>query len=155
MRQMERGPHKLDFSTYIILSHHLPQYKKQGNTPQISPKIPTMRALIFISALLVAVFVAGAGAALLGGWQPIKNLSDPHVQEIARFAVAEHNKKGSGLLQLSRVVSGETQVVSGVKYRLVLQATGGSGAYGEYEAVVWEKAWVKFRQLLSFRQLKP
>ncbi|EHA8586682.1 cysteine proteinase inhibitor 1 [Cocos nucifera] len=87
--------------------------------------------------------------ALLGGWQPIKNVNDAHVQEIAKFAVSEHNKLANTRLAFSKVVKGETQVVSGINYRLVVEAKNG-GTTAKYEAVVWEKAWEGFRKLTSF-----
>ncbi|XP_072977285.1 cysteine proteinase inhibitor 5-like [Typha angustifolia] len=93
-------------------------------------------------------------ALVLGGWKAIKNISDPHVQELGEYAVAEHNKAAKPGLVFEKVVKGETQVVSGVNYRLVVEAKDGGGATGEYEAVVWEKTWEGFKQLISFKPVK-
>ncbi|KAH1055594.1 hypothetical protein J1N35_033659 [Gossypium stocksii] len=87
--------------------------------------------------------------ALAGGWAPIKDIKDPHVTEIAEFAVNEHSKQSKVSLKLDKVVKGETQVVSGINYKLILNAKDGS-AVNTYEAVVWEKAWLHFRNLTSF-----
>ncbi|KAH1055595.1 hypothetical protein J1N35_033660 [Gossypium stocksii] len=87
--------------------------------------------------------------ALTGGWTPIKNIKDPHVIEIAKFAINEYKKKSKGNLKLEEVEKGETQVVSGINYKLVLQAKDET-ADNSYEAVVWEKAWLKFRKLTFF-----
>ncbi|KAH1123459.1 hypothetical protein J1N35_006619 [Gossypium stocksii] len=59
---------------------------------------------------------------------PIKNIKDPHVTKITEFAVDEHNT-------------------------LVLLAKDGI-TDNSYEAVVWEKAWLKFRKLTSFTLVK-
>ncbi|CAB4275643.1 unnamed protein product [Prunus armeniaca] len=92
----------------------------------------------------------------VGGYQPIKDINDPHVKEIAEFAVSEYNKQAQGKKKLvfQSVICGETQVVAGVNFRLVISATTAAAAAGEkYVAVVWEKSWENFRQLTSFRKL--
>ncbi|XP_022724248.1 cysteine proteinase inhibitor 5-like [Durio zibethinus] len=106
-------------------------------------------ALLFLPLL----FSDARKDALLGGWTPIENVKDPHVTEIAKFAVAEYNKQSKTSLKLLKVIKGETQVVAGTNYRLVLKATDGS-ATKAYEAVVWEKAWQNFRNLTSFNPVK-
>ncbi|XWS15479.1 hypothetical protein CRYUN_Cryun34aG0004200 [Craigia yunnanensis] len=88
----------------------------------------------------------------LGGWTPIKNITHPHVTEIAEFAVTEYNKQSKTTLKLLKVVKGETQVVAGVNYRLLLNATDGA-ATNPYQAVVWEKAWQHYMNLTSFIRL--
>ncbi|KAG0455195.1 hypothetical protein HPP92_024154 [Vanilla planifolia] len=125
-----------------------------------------MRAILFFYVILFFSFISlapvfSASAAetgvrrevFLGGWKPIKNLTDPYVQEIAHFAVAEHNKDGDPQLKLRRVVSGETQVVAGINYRLVIEAMAVGGSARKYEAVVWDKPWLHFRNLTSFKPL--
>ena len=119
-----------------------------------------MRALI--SMLIVAAAavvglcsVAPAASAseepqIVGGWKPIKNVNDPHIQELGRWAVSEHVKQASDGLVFSKVVSGEEQLVAGTNYKLVIQATrGGAGKSATYGAVVYER-FDKTRQLLSF-----
>ncbi|XP_059439575.1 cysteine proteinase inhibitor 1-like [Corylus avellana] len=101
---------------------------------------------------LLASAVGGRGA-LVGGWQPIKNVNDPHVKEIGEFAVAEYNKSSKAALKFVGVVKGETQVVAGTNYRFDLEAKDGS-VTKHYEAVVWEKPWENFRNLTSFKQIK-
>ncbi|KAL5771684.1 hypothetical protein ACOSP7_015838 [Xanthoceras sorbifolium] len=103
-------------------------------------------------AIVLPLFAAGASRGpLVGGWSPIKDLSDPHVKEIAEFAVAEYNKKSKAALELQSVVSGETQVVAGINYRLVVAAKDGSASANRYQAVVWEKAWEHSKNLTSFK----
>lgn len=90
---------------------------------------------------------------MVGGWTPIKNITDPHVTEIANFSVTEYDKQSGAKLTLERVIKGETQVVAGMNYRLVLAAKDES-ATKNYEAVVWEKTWEHFRNLTSFKPVQ-
>ncbi|XP_008811323.2 cysteine proteinase inhibitor 1-like [Phoenix dactylifera] len=119
----------------------------------------TLRSLrlLLLPLLLIAIHSPpralaarkAASKVLVGGWKPIKDISDPHVQEIAEFAVSEHNKLANTNLTLSKVVKGETQVVAGINYRLVVETKDGE-AMANYVAVVWEKTWEGFRNLTSF-----
>lgn len=117
---------------------------------------------ICLLPLLLAVFAGSVAAAraparprdaLVGGWTPITNVNDGHVQELAAFAVSEHNNKMQDRLTLVRVVKAEQQVVSGTNYRLELSVKETNGAAASYQAVVWEKPWQNFRQLTSFVRL--
>ena len=109
-------------------------------------------ALILVSCL---AFVVVAESHLVGGWKPIKNLKQAHLKHIADFAVAMHNKKSNANLELTDVLKGEMQVVSGIKYRLVLEAKSKTGGKCKnYEAVVGEEAFKKTKKtLLSFKLL--
>nr|POE84128.1 cysteine proteinase inhibitor 5 [Quercus suber] len=79
------------------------------------------------------------GGVLVGGWQPIKNITEPHVKEIGEYAVEEYNKESKSQLKFVSVVKGETQVVAGTNYRLILATKDGALAKN-YQAVVWEKS---------------
>ncbi|XP_030553024.1 cysteine proteinase inhibitor 1-like [Rhodamnia argentea] len=116
--------------------------------------------LLILAATAVAVLlleVSAAGAARtgppLGGWQPIKNLSDPYVREIAEFAVKTHNVEANTGLLLKKVVKGETQVVAGTNYKLVVEVKDGADAK-RFEALVWDKPWEHFRRLSSFKAVQ-
>ncbi|GKV49016.1 hypothetical protein SLEP1_g55790 [Rubroshorea leprosula] len=100
-----------------------------------------------VSLLLLPLICAG-----LGGWQPIKNLNDPHLLEIARFAVSEFNKQSKMNLTLDGILKGEKQIVSGVNYRLNLAVEDGSQRK-LYEAIVWEKDGESFKKLISFKPI--
>ncbi|MQM02766.1 hypothetical protein Taro_035539 [Colocasia esculenta] len=88
----------------------------------------------------------------VGGYQPIRNVKDPHVQKIGKFAVEEHNKQAGKALVFVRVVSGEQQVVVGTNYKLVIEAKD-ADVTKTYEAVVYDKSWEKVRDLTSFEPL--
>ncbi|GLU20569.1 hypothetical protein SLE2022_367600 [Rubroshorea leprosula] len=108
--------------------------------------------LIFsVSLLLLSLVGSGVGVgAIPGGWQPIKDLNDTHVKEIAEFAVSEFNKQSNTTLKLNQIVKGEQQVVAGMNYRLTLNVSDGAETKS-YEATVWERPWLKSRELTSFK----
>ncbi|XP_057480859.1 cysteine proteinase inhibitor-like [Actinidia eriantha] len=72
------------------------------------------------------------------------------IDSLARFAVDEHNKKENALLEFKRVVKVKHQVVAGTAYYISLEATSG-GQTKVYEAKVWEKPWMDFKQLVEFK----
>ncbi|KAK2980947.1 hypothetical protein RJ640_025096 [Escallonia rubra] len=72
------------------------------------------------------------------------------VESIGRFAVQEHNKKENSLLEFARVVKAKEQVVAGKVYHLTLEAID-AGNKKIYEAKVWVKPWMNFKQLQEFK----
>ncbi|GAB2210068.1 hypothetical protein Droror1_Dr00015321 [Drosera rotundifolia] len=77
--------------------------------------------------------------------------NDAEIEGIARFAVDEHNKKENGLLVFTRVLKVKEQVVAGKLYHLTLEAVD-AGKKKIYEAEVWVKPWMNFKQLQEFKQ---
>ncbi|XP_018844285.1 cysteine proteinase inhibitor-like [Juglans regia] len=53
------------------------------------------------------------------------------------------------LLEFGRVVETKQQVVSGTMYYMTLEATDG-GKKKVYEAKIWEKPWLNFKELQQF-----
>ncbi|KAK8478705.1 hypothetical protein V6N13_096968 [Hibiscus sabdariffa] len=105
--------------------------------------------VLLLPLLLLPLIISDvAEGSLAGRWEPIKDINDPHVTEIAEFAVDEFNKQGNTGLKLVAVVKGETQVVSGTNYRLILKATDGTTTK-TYQTIVWEDA-LKNKKLTSF-----
>ncbi|GAB2224724.1 hypothetical protein Droror1_Dr00005494 [Drosera rotundifolia] len=89
---------------------------------------------------------------IVGGFSVIKDLTDPHLVEIARFAVSEYNRLQNGILEFEDIKEGEFQIVNGINYRLTISAKDQTAVVGNYEALVHERAWVKYRSLTSFRR---
>ncbi|CAI9773174.1 unnamed protein product [Fraxinus pennsylvanica] len=108
---------------------------------------------ILVASISIEVSAAAGGGRgpILGGYEPIDNPNDPTVIEIAKFAVAEHNKEAKSNLKFQKVVKGESQVVAGINYRLVISAVDGA-AVQNYLAVVYEKPWQNFKNLTSFEK---
>ncbi|KAG6470828.1 cysteine proteinase inhibitor 8-like [Zingiber officinale] len=152
-----------------FLAFPLNPHPNQPFQSQSHQRFSTMRPSVLLRTicllpLLLAFFAGGVAAArapassrgpLVGGWTPIANVNDAHVQELAAFAVSEHNKtqNDGSRLTLVRVVKAEQQVVAGTNYRLDLSVKDANGAAASYQAVVWEKPWQNFRQLTSFVRL--
>lgn len=89
--------------------------------------------------------------ATLGGLrdsQPSQNALE--TEPLARFAVDEHNKKQNSLLEFSRVVRAREQVVAGTLHYLTLEAIE-AGEKKIYEAKVWVKPWMDFKELQEFK----
>ncbi|KAG4990179.1 cysteine proteinase inhibitor 1-like [Glycine soja] len=108
--------------------------------------------LLLLSLVLVS-YAARRSESALGGWSPIKDVNDSHVTEIANYAVSEYDKRSGAKLTLVKVSKGETQVVAGTNYRLVLKVKNGSTT-ASYQATVLEKPWLHFRNLTSFKPLR-
>ncbi|KAM5551342.1 hypothetical protein ABKV19_026263 [Rosa sericea] len=72
------------------------------------------------------------------------------IDDLARFAVQEHNAKENAVLEFVRVVKTKQQVVSGTVYYLTIEATDG-GQKKLFEAKVWVKPWLNFKQVQEFK----
>ncbi|XP_057972504.1 cysteine proteinase inhibitor A [Malania oleifera] len=69
---------------------------------------------------------------------------------VARFAVEEYNKEKNTLLEFRRVLKAKEQVVAGKIYHLTLEAVD-TGKRKIYEAKVWIKPWMNFKELQEFK----
>ncbi|CAL1363228.1 unnamed protein product [Linum trigynum] len=115
-----------------------------------------MRPTTFLLAIAtIAIILSGAGA-ITGGWQPIENVNNEHVREIAQFAVMAQDMSFKGFpLRLVSVVRGFHQYVAGINYKLIVSAAtiGGEGTRAKYyEAIVYENL-SNVKELVSFRPL--
>ena len=90
------------------------------------------------------------GGPVLGGVEPVGNENDLHLVDLARFAVTEHNKKANSLLEFEKLVSVKQQVVAGTLYYFTIEVKEGD-AKKLYEAKVWEKPWMDFKELQEFK----
>ncbi|XP_058199164.1 cysteine proteinase inhibitor-like [Rhododendron vialii] len=72
------------------------------------------------------------------------------VDNLAKFAVDEHNKKENALLQFGKVVNVKQQVVAGTVYYITLEAKDGDQKK-VYEAKVWVKPWLDFKEVQEFK----
>ncbi|PON78935.1 Cystatin [Parasponia andersonii] len=89
----------------------------------------------------------------LGGFRDVEGSSQNNnalIETLARFAVQEHNKQQNAILEFARVLKAREQVVAGKIYHLTLEAID-SGKKKIYEARVWVKPWMNFKQLQEFK----
>ncbi|XP_022156944.1 cysteine proteinase inhibitor 5-like [Momordica charantia] len=114
-------------------------------------------APLFLVVLLPAMVAAAAPSpspvyqpSQGGQYEPIKNLSDPYISEIGRYACIEYNRKypSPTPLVFQKVVSGEKQVVNGYNYKLIMYIKSG-GLIPQYEVIVYDIPWKSHRELTS------
>ncbi|XP_061349991.1 cysteine proteinase inhibitor 6 [Gastrolobium bilobum] len=127
-----------------------------------SSSIPIASFSLFLFFFLFALFsVQGslgdcseyqhASMATLGGLRDSQaSQNSAETEALARFAVDEHNKKQNGLLEFARVVKAQEQVVAGTMYHLTLEAID-AGEKKIYEAKIWVKPWMNFKELHDFK----
>ena len=114
--------------------------------------VSTAVAIVYIVATM-ATTVVSQPRDPQQGWYPLPVIDAPVVQELGRWAVAEHNKKANDRIRYHRVVGGEEREDPqlGMKYHFVIDAVDGGGKDGKYEAVMAEQVWLDRRILISFK----
>jgi hypothetical protein len=113
--------------------------------------------IILVTILVVICIIAMPTTArknqqdiIANRWEQIPNINAPDVQEIARWAVAEHAKQTNDRIQFKRVMSGMYQVVAGKNFQLVIDASNIDGKDRMYIAEVFDQPWSHTRKLNSF-----
>ncbi|BAS71501.1 Os01g0270100, partial [Oryza sativa Japonica Group] len=112
--------------------------------------------LLAVAAAAAALFLVGsaslamAGHVLGGAHDAPSAANSVETDALARFAVDEHNKRENALLEFVRVVEAKEQVVAGTLHHLTLEALE-AGRKKVYEAKVWVKPWLDFKELQEFR----
>ncbi|XP_047317470.1 cysteine proteinase inhibitor A-like [Impatiens glandulifera] len=84
---------------------------------------------------------------VVGGIREGNSANNLEIDSLARFAVEEHNKKSNSLLEFGKVVNVKEQVVAGTVYHITLEALDKK----VYEAKVWVKPWMNFKELQEFK----
>ncbi|MFS8019460.1 putative Cystatin domain-containing protein [Helianthus anomalus] len=88
--------------------------------------------------------------ATLGGISEPKGTQNSlEINSLAQFSVEEHNKKQNSVLEFSKVITTKEQVVEGTMHYITLEASDG-GVTKMYEAKVWVKPWMNFKELQAF-----
>jgi len=72
------------------------------------------------------------------------------IENLARFAVDDYNKKQNAVLEFVRVISAKKQDVSGVLYYITLEAKDGE-TKNVYETKVWVREWLNSKEVLEFK----
>ncbi|KAK6944492.1 Cystatin domain [Dillenia turbinata] len=76
--------------------------------------------------------------------------NNAEIEGLGQFAVQEHNNKQNAVLEFARVLKAKEQVVAGKLYHLTLEAID-AGKKKVYEAKVWVKPWMNFKELQEFK----
>ncbi|CAI0557178.1 unnamed protein product [Linum tenue] len=116
-----------------------------------------MRPITFLVAMITVAVILSTTNATFDGWEwePIKNLKDEHVKEIAEYAVEAYNMISNSFpIQLVKIKKGKIRYAGGTNYKLVVAAvvpeTGNMVKL--YETVVHENIFYA-KKLVYFRQL--
>jgi gamma-glutamylcysteine synthetase len=123
-------------------------------------KFQSIVVLIIVMLASIAKNQAIAPEASSPASSPV-SADDPHVIDIANFAVAEFNKRITIYkLKLKKVINAESQVLGGggINYNLTISAseryyTHIQNNEANYEAIVLEKPSEHFRNLTSFKHV--
>lgn len=89
--------------------------------------------------------------ATLGGSTEVEYTQNSvEIDNLAIFAVQEHNIKQNAVLKFVRVLNAKKQVVSGTLYDITLETKDG-GKQKVYEAKILEKPWLNFKEVQEFK----
>nr|ACZ02398.1 latex cystatin [Hevea brasiliensis] len=89
--------------------------------------------------------------AKLGGVKEVEGSANSvEINSLARYAVDDYNQKQNALLEFKKVVNAKQQVVAGTIYYITLEVIDG-GQKKVYEAKVWEKPWLNFKEVQEFK----
>ncbi|CAH2058585.1 unnamed protein product [Thlaspi arvense] len=89
---------------------------------------------------------------MLGGVHDLRgNQNSGEIESLARFAIQEHNSRENKVLEFKKIVKAREQVVAGTMYYLTLEANEGDKTKN-FEAKVWVKPWMNFKQLEEFKE---
>nr|XP_043620635.1 cysteine proteinase inhibitor 12-like [Erigeron canadensis] len=91
-------------------------------------------------------------SSVLGGVQNSSSANSLEIDDLARFAVQEHNKKENAMLEFARVIKAQEQVVAGTMHHLTLEVMD-AGKKKICEAKIWVKPWLNFKELSEFKHV--
>ncbi|XVF00162.1 hypothetical protein REPUB_Repub03eG0261400 [Reevesia pubescens] len=112
---------------------------------------PNFLLSFFSIAIFFNNFSTESMATTLGGIHPSQGAQNSEeLENLARFAVDEHNKKENAMVEFVRVVKATEQVVAGTLHYLTVEAID-AGKKKLYEAKVWVKPWLNFKELQEFK----
>ncbi|CAL4964246.1 unnamed protein product [Urochloa decumbens] len=120
---------------------------------RVAPTRLAAAAALLLFLLVSAPLAIGAASAMAGVLGGVKEnpaaANSAESDGLGRFAVDEHNKRQNALLEFVRVVEAKEQVVAGTLHHLTLEAIE-AGKKKVYEAKVWVKPWLDFKELQDF-----
>ncbi|XP_042488255.1 cysteine proteinase inhibitor A-like [Macadamia integrifolia] len=92
-------------------------------------------------------------ATMAGGIHEVKGFqNNVEIDELAHFVINEHKKKQNKVVVFEKVVNAKEHVVAGTIYYITLEV-GEDCKKKIYEAKVWEKPWMNFKEVLEFKSV--
>uniref|UniRef100_M1A5K0 Cysteine proteinase inhibitor n=1 Tax=Solanum tuberosum TaxID=4113 RepID=M1A5K0_SOLTU len=88
----------------------------------------------------------GDDVPILGGIINVQGINNLVFQDLARFAIQDHNKKENAHLEFVEVLNVKEQVVVGMMCYITLEATD-AGYTKIYETKIWVKEWENFKEV--------
>ncbi|XP_074274571.1 cysteine proteinase inhibitor 6-like [Silene latifolia] len=136
-----------------------------NNNPKISHLIISLILIFILFSNLNREAIATSGyctqsssssssnMATLGGVRESQGTpNDLEIESLARFAVNQHNTNQNATLEFGRVIKAKEQTVAGTLHHLTIEAVEASKKK-LYEAKVWVKPWLDFKELQEFKHV--
>lgn len=102
-------------------------------------------------ALSVVVYPQQLGGFINTTFKPESDDIDKLASQAMMTYLKENNQLNG--LKFSKVLKAQTQVVSGVKYRLTIELLDGQNKPRQYLMDIWVKAWENFAKVTDFQQV--
>lgn len=111
-----------------------------------------MRTCILLIVAMVCVYaIAMPGALSEDGYVPIPNVNDKYIQELAKWAVSEHDRQEHDSIVFNKVVGGRQKHTDSSWFDLIISGST-AGTSRNYEASVYVADSKIFGpKLLSFK----
>jgi len=109
-----------------------------------------MKLQLFVLFVVLMTYADARKQPLSDGWNPIKDINDPHVIDIANFAVIEFNKQTRATLKFEKVIKAESHlaIAEDAIYRLIISTS--NSVPNIFQAFVYENKLNHKRNLTSF-----
>ncbi|KAF7819163.1 cysteine proteinase inhibitor [Senna tora] len=121
---------------------------------RFSVSVLFLAVLLILCGLLEFGYCTRVIRMKLGGVHDIHGTrNSAEIDNLARFAIQEHNNQQNTLLEFARVLKAKEQVVAGKLYHLTMEASD-AGKKKIYEAKVWVKPWMNLMQLEEFKHVQ-
>ncbi|KAI3741520.1 hypothetical protein L1987_59194 [Smallanthus sonchifolius] len=133
-----------------------PNHEYHQKSKYLKPQMQIQRynQILQLLLLFLAPSLLNSMASILGGLQNSSSSNTAEIDSLARFAIDENNKKENKMLKLARVVKVHEQVVAGTMHHLTLEVDDDdAGIKKIYQAKVWVKPWLNFKELQEFNHI--
>ena len=144
-------PQQVSFAS--TLTHQVLEHQTHIVVIMSPYNLVAILALLF--PLLTAAVELGGHSTPVGAWVPLKDINDPQVIKIAKFAVYAYTRQNTYKnLIFQKVIKGYYQIESGTLYKLVIRVKDDDVHFptADFQAIVLSKGSVS-KKLVSFTQI--